>query len=66
MKSLKYRGIIESAKQNEYYSTLTSLSESSRQFYANKAAALYAEAAALPEDYVDPKFYPEPGFTYGT
>ena len=64
--SNKYRGIIECAKQNEYYSTLSSLSANSREFYANKAKELYAEADALPDNFVDQKFYPEPGFTYGT
>ena len=66
--SRKYQGLISQAKQCEYYAACATngLSDTSRQFWAKRAQDLRREAAALPDDFVDPEFrMPEWG-TYGT
>lgn len=66
--TVKYKSLIEMAKQNEYYATCPTngLTAASREFYANKAAALRAEANALPDDFQDPEFTMPAWGTYGT
>lgn len=62
--TLTYKSMISSAKQLDYYASVTT-GESSKH-WAEKANQRRADAEALPDDFVDPKFeMPEWG-TKGT
>lgn len=66
--TLKYKGLIESAKMQDYYATCPTngLSAESREWFARRAEQLRAEAAAIPDDYRDPPFEMPAWGTYGT
>jgi hypothetical protein len=62
--TLTYKGLISSAKQLDYYASVTT-GESSK-YWADQARQRRDKAEAIPDDFVDPKFeMPEWG-TRGT
>lgn len=62
--TLTYRSMISSAKQLDYYASVTT-GESSKH-WTEKANQRRADAEALPDDFVDPKFEMPAWGTYGT
>ena len=66
--TLRYRGLISAARQNEYYATCKTngLSTESRDHYARRAQEFRAQAEALPDDFQDPPFQMPEWGTRGT
>lgn len=66
--SVTYAALLSRAKQFDYYATCPTngLSASSREYWANEADNLRAQAEAMPDDFVDPEFRMPDWGTRGT